>query len=90
MLAREQAIKGLYAAQFTTDTIYNSAGQRQEIKRYSVKRDFDGKPVIVKESLLQKYGITLPQFNIKQMNFDSKLIGLLNPEKMLKKHNRML
>ena len=80
-LAWEQSLYGLYKAQVTMDTIINESGKAQEVKRYSVALDEDGKPIITKKSLLAVYGITLPQFNIKDMDFDDKLEGLIEARK---------
>lgn len=80
-LSKEQALFGLYESKVRSEFITNSAGQNQEIKHYSVNRDTTGKPIIMKESLLGKYDITLPQFNIKDMDFDDKLIALIDSRK---------
>ena len=80
-LAWEQSLYGLYAANVETEIITNAAGQRQELKHYSVKLDEGGNPIITKPSLLAEYGIRLPQFNIKDMDFDEKLIGLIESRK---------
>lgn len=80
-LAREQALKGLYKAHVETDTISVSGGQKSIIKKYSVEYDASGNPVIMKESLLAKYNITLPQFNVKDMDFDPKLVALIEARK---------
>ena len=80
-LAREQALYGLYKSQVTIDTIIDASGQKQEIKHYDVAKDKDGNPIITKKSLLAEYGISLPQFNIKDMDFDDKLEGLIEARK---------
>jgi len=80
-LAREQALYGLYKSQVTVDTIIDATGQKQEVKHYSVAVDKNGKPIITKKSLLAEYGIQLPQFNIKDMDFDNKLEGLIEARK---------
>jgi len=80
-LAREQALVGLYESQVETDTVINAAGQLQETKRYSVKLGADGKPIIAKKSILATYDIELPQFNVKDMDFDEKLIDLIESRK---------
>jgi len=80
-LAWEQSLVGLYAANVETEYITNAAGQKQELKHYSVKLGEDGKPIITKPSILAEYGIKLPQFNIKDMDFDEKLIGLIESRK---------
>lgn len=73
-LAREQALYGLYKADFEVDTATNE-------KHYFVAKGPDGKPIITKPSILQEYGIRLPQFNIKDMDFDPKLKGLIDARK---------
>lgn len=80
-LAREQALNGLYKAKVTIDTVEAVGGGVQYIKRYSVAQDNFGNPIITKESLLKKYEIELPQFNIKDMDFDSKLLALIDARK---------
>lgn len=80
-LAREQALNGLYKASVTIDTVAAVGGGVQLIKRYDVAYDEKGDPIISKESLLKRYGISLPQFNVKDMDFDEKLIGLIDSRK---------
>lgn len=80
-LAREQALVGLYKSHVDIDTVEVAGGAPAYIKRYSVERDKDGNPIITKESLLAKYNITLPQFNIKDMDFDPKLQALIDSRK---------
>jgi len=80
-LAREQALHGLYKSFVTIDTVNISGGSIQLNKKYDVARDEHGNPIILKESLLQKYGITLPQFNVKDMDFDPKLEALIDSRK---------
>ena len=85
-LAREQALYGLYESKVEVDTIVNDAGMKQEIKRYSVKYDEKtGKPIIAKESFLATYHIELPQFNVKDMDFDPILVGLIDSRKTAQK-----
>lgn len=80
-LAREQALQGLYKSHVSIDTVPATGGGSQYIKRYSVERDADGNPIVMKESLLEKYNIALPQFNIKDMDFDPKLTALIDSRK---------
>ena len=80
-LAREQALYGLYKSQVTEDTVINEAGQQIIVKNYDVALNKDGKPIITKKSLLAEYNIQLPQFNIKDMDFDDKLEGLIEARK---------
>lgn len=80
-LAREQALNGLYKAKVSVDTVVVSGGQIQLVKHYSVATDENGEPIITKESLLKKYNILLPQFNVKDMDFDEKLVALIEARK---------
>jgi len=80
-LAREQAMYGLYKSKVTIDTIIDGQGTKSLVKHYDVALDKDGNPIITKPSLLATYGITLPQFNIKDMDFDDKLEGLIEARK---------
>jgi len=84
-LSLEQALVGLYEADVRTDTVINAAGQKQEVKHYFVKKDKNGKPIIAKKSILADFNILLPQFNIKDMDFDSTLIGLIESRKSAQK-----
>ncbi len=80
-LAREQALVGLYKSKVTRDTIVDATGQKTIISNYSVARDENGNPIVMKPSLLQNFGIMLPQFNVKDMDFDPKLMGLIESRK---------
>jgi len=84
-LALEQALKGLYKSKVTMDTITSPQGITTIRKSYDVARDKDGNPIITKAPLLATFGITLPQFNIKDMDFDPKLMELIDGRKEAQK-----
>ena len=85
ILARNMALKGIYAAHVERDTI-SAEGEDVKInKSYDVLRDSSDNPIITKTSVLGKYGITLPVFNVKDMNFDDKTVALIEARKTAQK-----
>lgn len=85
-LSYNQALHGLYAAEMTVDTVQNADnGDWSVVKRYNVKYDDVGIPIIKKESMLGKYGITLSQYNVKDMEFDPETTNLINARKLAQK-----
>lgn len=80
-LVYEQTLNGLYKSKVTRDTIIDKSGQKTIRSTYSVATDKDGKPIISKVPLLSTFGITLPQFNVKDMDFDQKLMDLIEARK---------
>jgi len=83
-LARSMSLEGIYASQVIRDTTYIVEDGDSTIaitKRYDVKRDANGRPVITKKSILADYNIVLPVFNVKDMDFDSKTVKLIDARK---------
>lgn len=80
-LAREQVENGLYIADVSTEQIVSADGSTRLEKRYSVRVDSNGTPVINKVSVLPTYDIKITRFNIKDMQFDEKLTALIEARK---------
>ena len=83
-LARSMSLEGIYASQVIRDTTYiieDGDSTLAVTKRYDVKRDENGKPIITKESILADYNIVLPVFNVKDMDFDDKTVQLIDARK---------
>ena len=79
LLARSMSLDGIYASQVLIDTTFDNS-TAVFVKRYNVKR-VNGKPVITKPSILGVYGIILPVFSVKNMDFDSKTVKLIEARK---------
>lgn len=79
-LAVKQLKEGLYTPKVDIEQV-TIGGQNSIIKHYSVLLDSVGKPIIKKESILSKYGITISQFNVKGMEFDPKTTALIDARK---------
>lgn len=85
ILARSMALEGIYASNVDVDTTVDKDKNIVLVKRYNVKRDTLGVPVITKESILKDYGITLPVYNVKDMDFDPKTVALIEARKNAQK-----
>jgi len=84
ILARDMALKGIYASQVIIDTSYtveNGDTNQVVVKRYDVKLDANNNPIVTKKSILDDYNIILPVFNVKDMDFDKKTIALIEARK---------
>jgi len=85
ILAKEQSLKGVYQSDIAIDTTEDNDGKLVFVKKYNTKKNVDGTPIITKESILDDYEITLPQFNVKDMRFDDKTVALINARKEAQK-----
>jgi len=84
ILSRNMALNGIYASPVIIDTSYTiEDGDTNQVivKRYDVKLNKNGKPIITKKSILADYNIILPVFNVKDMDFDKKTIALIEARK---------
>lgn len=84
ILAKNQALEGVYLSKIDVDTTKDNDDNLVFVKKYNVKLK-NGRPIITKESILGQYNITLPQFNVKDMRFDSKTVALINARKEAQK-----
>ena len=80
-LAEEQTKNGLYVPKIEIVTITNKDGTKRDEKRFDIKRDENDIPVINKLPVFATYGINIIQFNIKDMDFDPTLLGLIEARK---------
>jgi len=85
ILARSQALVGVYASDVSRDTTFDKEKNVVLVKSYDVKRDSLGIPVITKASILAEYAITLPVYNVKDMDFDDKTDALISARKEAQK-----
>ena len=73
--------KGIPATETKTDTI--KTGDRLILLAKSIlKKDALGQPIVIAESPLKKYGITITQFDIKNFEFDKKTSELIDAKKI--------
>jgi len=84
ILARNMALNGIYASQVVVDTTYTKEDGDSTVvytKRYDLKRNTKGQPIITKSSILKQYNIAIPVFNVKDMDFDNKTVKLIEARK---------
>lgn len=80
LLSRSMSLEGIYASQVNIDTTFDNDSNTVLVKSYDTKVRND-KPVITKESVLGAYNIVLPVFSVKNMEFDSKTVKLIEARK---------
>ncbi len=84
-LAQKQAIDGIYRSEVTYDTTYDADSIPVVEKNYGVMVDSLGSPVISKNGVLHGYGIDFIQFTVKDMEFDSMTVALIDARKEAQK-----
>lgn len=80
-LARVMALEGVYASAVDIETTTDKEENEIQIKKYRVKTDTLGNPIVVKTSILKEYNILLPVYNVKDMDFDPKTVALIEARK---------
>lgn len=84
ILARSMSLEGIYASNVNKDTTYDKDSNVVVVKSYDVKKE-NGRPIITKGSILKEYNMTLPIFNVKDMDFDDKTVALIEARKEAQK-----
>ncbi len=80
-LAEDQVKVGIYETETREFKDKDADGNEFVIREVNIKKDKNGNPIIRKESALARYGITVIQFVVKDIDFDPTIDALISKKK---------
>jgi len=80
-LAEDQVKVGIYETETREYKDKDADGNEFVVREVNIKKDKNGQPIIRKESALARYGITVIQFVVKDIDFDPTIDALISKKK---------
>ena len=80
-LAEDQVKLGIYETETREFKDQDADGNEFIVREVNIKKDKNGNPIIRKESALARYGITVIQFVVKDIDFDATIDNLITKKK---------